>query len=123
MKVRVKVFVENIQHQDVPGTDQFATILMKPGLWLLRRRRRHKQELVEVDALRAPLDHDHQPRRDRRVRDGEGVLPRLHAGACRRLNTNPREGPPRDCRRYGVDQAGPAMQAALTGGRRVRSGS
>lgn len=30
MNVRAKFFVEDIRHNDVPGTDQYATITMKP---------------------------------------------------------------------------------------------
>ena len=30
MTVRAKFFVEDIRHNDVPGTDQYATITMKP---------------------------------------------------------------------------------------------
>ncbi|WP_316184761.1 MULTISPECIES: hypothetical protein [unclassified Bradyrhizobium] len=30
MMVRAKFFVEDIRHNDVPGTDQYATITMKP---------------------------------------------------------------------------------------------
>lgn len=29
-RVRAKFFVEDIVHSDVPGTDQYATIVMKP---------------------------------------------------------------------------------------------
>ena len=31
MTVRAKFFVEDIRHNDVPGTDQYATISMKPA--------------------------------------------------------------------------------------------
>ncbi len=30
MKVRAKFFVESIVHEDVPGTDQYASITMRP---------------------------------------------------------------------------------------------
>lgn len=30
MNVRAKFFVEDIRHSDVPGTDQYASITMKP---------------------------------------------------------------------------------------------
>lgn len=30
MNVRAKFFVEDIRHNPVPGTDQYATIVMKP---------------------------------------------------------------------------------------------
>ncbi len=30
MQVRAKFFVEDIKHQDIPGTEQYASITMKP---------------------------------------------------------------------------------------------
>jgi hypothetical protein len=30
MQVRAKFFVEDIQHQDIPGTEQYASITMRP---------------------------------------------------------------------------------------------
>ena len=29
-KVRAKFFVESIQHSDIPGTEQYASIMMRP---------------------------------------------------------------------------------------------